>query len=84
MHYLARMVRMASEDIRLAEPAALAVTLAAKDAFDFLGSARGHLALTPAANVLSLAPNRMRYTDMARSQDVHDRSRSRAAARETR
>ncbi len=33
-----RMVRMASEDIGLAEPGALAVTLAAKDAFDFLGA----------------------------------------------
>ncbi len=40
--YLARrMVRMASEDIGLAEPGALAVTLAAKEAFDFLGAARG-------------------------------------------
>src|SRR6202007_474570 len=44
--YLARrMVRMASEDIGLAEPGALAITLAAKDAFDFLGAPEGHLAL---------------------------------------
>jgi putative ATPase len=55
--YLARrMVRMASEDIGLAEPAALAVTLAAKDAFDFLGAPEGHLALAQAAVYLSLAP----------------------------
>jgi len=55
--YLARrMVRMASEDIGLAEPGALAVTLAAKDAFDFLGAPEGHLALAKAAVYLSLAP----------------------------
>ena len=55
--YLARrMVRMASEDIGLAEPGALAVTLAAKDAYDFLGAPEGHLALAQAAVYLSLAP----------------------------
>src|SRR5580693_2831999 len=55
--YLARrMVRMASEDIGLAEPGALAVTLAAKDAFDFLGAPEGHLALAQAAIYLALAP----------------------------
>jgi putative ATPase len=55
--YLARrMVRMASEDIGLAEPEALAVTLAAKEAFDFLGAPEGHLALAQAAVYLSLAP----------------------------
>jgi putative ATPase len=55
--YLARrMVRMASEDIGMAEPGALAVTLAAKDAFDFLGVPEGHLALAQAAVYLSLAP----------------------------
>jgi putative ATPase len=51
-----RMVRMASEDIGLAEPGALAVTLAAKDAFDFLGAPEGYLALAQAAVYLSLAP----------------------------
>jgi len=55
--YLARrMVRMASEDIGMAEPGALAVTLAAKEAFDFLGAPEGHLALAQAAVYLSLAP----------------------------
>lgn len=55
--YLARrMVRMASEDIGLAEPQALAVTLAAKDAFDFLGAPEGYLALAQAAVYLALAP----------------------------
>jgi putative ATPase len=55
--YLARrMVRMASEDIGLAEPGALAVTLAAKEAFDFIGPPEGYLALAQAAVYLSLAP----------------------------
>jgi putative ATPase len=55
--YLARrMVRMASEDIGLAEPAALAVTIAAKEAFDFIGPPEGYLALAQAAVYLSLAP----------------------------
>src|SRR6267143_5957420 len=55
--YLARrMVRMASEDIGLAEPGALAVTLAAKDAVDFLGMPEGNLALAQAGVYLSVAP----------------------------
>jgi putative ATPase len=55
--YIARrMVRMASEDIGLAEPGALAVTLAAKEAFDFIGPPEGNLALAQAAVYLSLAP----------------------------
>ena len=55
--YLARrMVRMASEDIGLAEPGALAITIAAKEAFDFIGPPEGYLALAQAAVYLSLAP----------------------------
>jgi len=55
--YIARrMVRMASEDIGLAEPNAMAVTLAAKQAFEYLGPPEGHLALAQAAVYLSLAP----------------------------
>jgi putative ATPase len=55
--YIARrMVRMASEDIGLAEPNALAITLAAKQAFEYLGPPEGHLALAQAAVYLSLAP----------------------------
>ncbi|MDE3170109.1 MAG: replication-associated recombination protein A [Acidobacteriota bacterium] len=55
--YLARrMVRMASEDIGLADPGALAQTIAAKEAFEFLGPPEGHLALAQAAVYLSLAP----------------------------
>jgi putative ATPase len=55
--YIARrMVRMASEDIGLAEPGALAMTIAAREAFDFIGPPEGHLALAQAAVYLSLAP----------------------------
>ncbi len=73
--YLARrMVRMASEDIGLAEPGALAVTLAAKDAFDFLGAPEGHLALAQAAVYLSLAPkSNALYTGYGEVlEDVHE------------
>ena len=55
--YIARrMVRMASEDIGLAEPDALEVTIAAMQAFELLGPPEGHLALAQAAVYLSLAP----------------------------
>jgi len=55
--YIARrMVRMASEDVGLAEPSALAVAMAAKEAFDFIGPPEGHLALAQAAVYLALAP----------------------------
>jgi len=69
--YLARrMVRMASEDIGLAEPGALAVTLAAKEAFDFIGPPEGYLALAQAAVYLSLAPkSNALYTAYGEVQD---------------
>jgi putative ATPase len=51
-----RMVRMASEDIGLADPNALAQALAAKDAYDFLGSPEGELALAQAVVYLATAP----------------------------
>ncbi|HUU46222.1 MAG TPA: replication-associated recombination protein A [Acidobacteriota bacterium] len=55
--YLARrMVRFASEDIGLADPRALSVALAAKDAYHFLGSPEGELALAEAAVYLACAP----------------------------
>ncbi|HUE44844.1 MAG TPA: replication-associated recombination protein A [Aestuariivirgaceae bacterium] len=51
-----RLVRMASEDIGLADPNALAQALAAKDAYDFLGSPEGELALAQAVVYLATAP----------------------------
>jgi putative ATPase len=55
--YLARrLVRMAVEDIGLADPHALSLTVAARDAVDFLGMPEGNLALAEAAVYLALAP----------------------------
>ncbi len=55
--YIARrMVRFAVEDIGLADPNALVQTLAAKDAYDFLGSPEGELALVQAVIYLGTAP----------------------------
>jgi putative ATPase len=55
--YIARrLVRIASEDIGLADPRALGVTLAAKDAYHFLGSPEGELALAQATVYLATAP----------------------------
>ncbi|MCB5175658.1 replication-associated recombination protein A [Microvirga lenta] len=51
-----RLVRAAIEDIGLADPQALVVANAAKDAFDFLGSPEGELALAQAAVYLATAP----------------------------
>jgi putative ATPase len=51
-----RVVRMASEDIGLADPVALRLAVAAKDSMDFLGSPEGDLALAQAVVYLALAP----------------------------
>ncbi|MGC2638187.1 MAG: replication-associated recombination protein A [Acidobacteriaceae bacterium] len=51
-----RLVRMAVEDIGLAAPEVLNLTLSAKDTVDFLGSPEGDLALAEAAVYLALAP----------------------------
>ncbi len=55
--YIARrLVRMASEDIGLADPTALSVAMAAMQAADFVGMPEGNLALAEAAVYLALAP----------------------------
>lgn len=51
-----RLVRMAVEDIGLADPQALAICNAAKDAYDYLGSPEGELALAQACVYLATAP----------------------------
>jgi putative ATPase len=51
-----RVVRMAIEDIGLADPQALMIANAAKDAFDFLGSPEGELAIAQAVIYLATAP----------------------------
>jgi len=55
--YIARrVVRMAVEDIGLAEPQALALCMAARDAVDFIGMPEGNLALAQAVVYLAIAP----------------------------
>jgi putative ATPase len=56
MYIARRVVRMAVEDIGLAAPEALNLTLSARDAMDFLGSPEGELALAQAVVYLALAP----------------------------
>jgi putative ATPase len=56
LYVLRRMVRFASEDIGLADPQALTQCLAAKDAYEFLGSPEGELAIAQACLYLATAP----------------------------
>lgn len=51
-----RFIRMATEDIGLADPQALCIAIAAKDAYEMLGSPEGELALAEVAVYLALAP----------------------------
>jgi len=51
-----RVVRMAVEDIGLADPQALVIANAAKDAYDFLGSPEGELAIAEAVIYVATAP----------------------------
>jgi putative ATPase len=74
--YIARrLVRFASEDVGNADPGALRVTLDAKDAYHFLGTPEGELALAQAACYLALAPKSnavyMAYNEV--QQDIRDR-----------
>ncbi|WP_432653700.1 replication-associated recombination protein A [Sphingosinicella terrae] len=56
LYVLRRIVRFASEDIGLADPNALVQCLAAKDAYDFLGSPEGELAIVQACLYCATAP----------------------------
>src|SRR3989449_681049 len=70
--YLARrLVRIAAEDVGLADPRALALALAAKDAYHFLGSPEGELALAEAVVYLATAPKSNRvYTAFAQAMEA--------------
>ncbi len=56
LYVLRRLTRFASEDIGLADPQALVQCLAAKDAYDFLGSPEGELAIVQACLYCAVAP----------------------------
>ena len=56
LYIVRRLVRFAAEDIGLADPNALSQANAAKDAYDFLGSPEGELAIAQAVIYLSMSP----------------------------
>ena len=56
MYIARRTVRFASEDVGLADPRALQIAIVARDAYHFLGSPEGELALAEAAVYLATAP----------------------------
>jgi putative ATPase len=56
LYIVRRLVRFASEDIGNADPRALTLALAAKEAYDFLGTPEGELAIAQATLFLALAP----------------------------
>jgi len=70
-----RLVRMAIEDIGLADPQAVAQALAAKDTYDFLGSPEGELALAQTTVYLATAPKSnaayMAYNSAMRAARAH-------------
>jgi putative ATPase len=70
-----RLVRMAVEDIGIADPQALVQTLAAKEAYDFLGSPEGELALAQACLYVATAPKSngvyVAYKGSMRAAKVH-------------
>jgi putative ATPase len=66
-----RIVRMAIEDIGLADPQALVIANAAKEAYDFLGSPEGELAIAEAAIYLATAPkSNAAYTAYAAARSL--------------
>ena len=75
LYLLRRLVRFASEDIGLADPQALVQCLAAKQAYEFLGSPEGELAIVQACLYLATAP-KSNAAYMAQKESF-------AAARET-
>ena len=56
LYILRRLVRFASEDIGLADPNALLQTIAAKDAFEFIGAPEGYVNIAQAVVYLATAP----------------------------
>ena len=76
--YLARrIVRMAVEDIGLADPEAVHQALAAKDVYDFLGSPEGELALAQAVVYMATAPkSNAIYTAFGGAREAAERTGS--------
>ncbi len=71
MYILRRMVRFASEDIGNADPHALMLTMAAQQAFHFIGLPEGELAIAQAAVYLATAPkSNSLYTGYGQTKDL--------------
>ncbi|MFH1686991.1 MAG: replication-associated recombination protein A, partial [bacterium] len=70
MYILRRLVRFATEDIGLADPYALTLTLNARDTYHFLGSPEGELAIAEAVIYMACAPkSNSVYTAFKQAQD---------------
>jgi putative ATPase len=74
MYLARRLVRMASEDIGLADPSALTLCVSAKEAFHLLGVPEGVLALAQAAVYLALSPksNRLYAAEAAVKREIQE------------
>ncbi len=71
LYILRRMMRFASEDVGLADPQALIITMAAQQAFHFIGLPEGELALAQAAVYLATAPkSNALYTGYGQTKDL--------------
>jgi len=71
LYILRRMVRFASEDIGLADPQALILTMAAQQAYHFIGPPEGELALAQAAVYLATAPkSNTLYADYGQAREL--------------
>ena len=71
LYILRRMVRFASEDIGNADPHALVLTMAAQQAFHFIGLPEGELAIAQAAVYLAVAPkSNSLYTGFGQTKDL--------------
>ena len=71
MYILRRMVRFASEDVGNADPQALVVTMAAQQAFHFIGLPEGELPIAQAAVYLATAPkSNSLYAGYGRTKDL--------------
>lgn len=75
LYILRRLVRFASEDIGLADPQALPQVIAARDAYEFLGSPEGDLAIAQAVVYLATAP-KSNATYMAFKESMKDSKRT--------
>jgi putative ATPase len=71
LYIVRRLVRCAVEDIGLADPRALQISLAARDAYHFLGSPEGELAIAQAVIYLALAPkSNAAYMALGKTQET--------------